>query len=256
MLSLLIADDTPLIRSTIARVVTRSDLGFDAVIAASNGAEAVELVRQAKPDIIMMDIKMPGLDGLQASAIIRSELPDTRIIILTAYDEFPYVQRALKLGVADYLLKPIRPAKLIEILGQMADQLRRERQQRQAIVKISAALDAAILARPAASDDVIQHVLDYIAQNQHRPDLMLHEVAAVASLSPSHLAHCLKARAGVSYKQYLTAQRIATAKRLLRTTNFTIAAVGEAAGYQNATNFYRLFQRETGMTPAAYRRAD
>jgi two-component system, response regulator YesN len=113
---------------------------------------------------------------------------------------------------------------------------------------------AAIPAAAPASEDLIQQALDYIHQNQYRPDITLAEVADMVNLSPSHLAHLLKERAGVSYKQYLTGLRMEAAKRLLRTTNLTINSIGEAVGYQNATNFYRLFQRETGLTPAAYRR--
>ncbi|NTW00164.1 MAG: helix-turn-helix transcriptional regulator, partial [Oscillochloris sp.] len=105
-----------------------------------------------------------------------------------------------------------------------------------------------------ASHDPIQQALDYIEQNHQRPDISLSDVAEAVNLSPSHLAHLLKERVGVSYKQQLTSLRMKAAKHLLRTTNLTINAIGEAVGYQNATNFYRLFNRETGMTPAEFRR--
>ena len=89
----------------------------------------MELARRILPDIVLMDIKMPGMDGLQATAIIREELPATKIIILTAYDEFSYVQKALKLGAVDFLLKPVRPAKLIEVLNEVYGQLMAERRE-------------------------------------------------------------------------------------------------------------------------------
>jgi two-component system response regulator YesN len=74
-------------------------------------------------------------------------------------------------------------------------------------------------------------------------------------LSPSHLASLLKERLGLSYITYLTSIRIEQAKKLLRTTDLTVAAIAERVGYPNVTNFYRLFQRETGLTPGAYRQA-
>lgn len=245
MPSLLVVDDTPIIRSTIARVVRRDVAAIADVYEAVNGLEAIEIARARRPEIILMDIRMPGLDGLQASATIRAELPQTRIVILSAYDEFPYVQRALKLGAVDYLLKPVRPASLVEILAKICADLRATQELPPAIAPGAA---------PPAPDP-IQQALDYIQQNHHRPDISLNDVAEAVSLSPSHLAHLLKERAGVSYKQQLTAQRIDAARHLLRTTNLTINAIGEAIGYQNATNFYRLFQRETGMTPAEFRRS-
>ena len=127
MAGLLLADDLPIIRSTIARIVAREKTELYPIVEASNGEEAVELARRILPDIVLMDIKMPGMDGLQATAIIREELPATKIIILTAHDEFSYVQKALKLGAVDFLLKPVRPVKLIEVLNEVYGQLIAER---------------------------------------------------------------------------------------------------------------------------------
>ncbi|HMQ34112.1 MAG TPA: response regulator [Chloroflexaceae bacterium] len=250
MPSLLVVDDTPLIRSTIAQVVRRGAPAIVAVHEAANGVEAVELARRDRPEIVLMDIRMPGLDGLQAAAAIKAELPATRIVILSAYDEFPYVQRALKLGAVDYLLKPVRPAKLLELLAQLCADLRDEAG-RDSLERPPAEAGEA----PAPPQDPILQALDYIRQHHQSPEISLNAVAEAVNLSPSHLAHLLRERAGMSYKQQLTALRMDAARRLLRTTNLTVNAVGEAVGYQNATNFYRLFQRETGMTPAEYRRS-
>jgi two-component system response regulator YesN len=249
MPSLLVADDTPIIRSTIAQVVRRDAAEIERVFEAVNGLEAVETARRERPEIVLMDIRMPGLDGLQAAAIIRAELPQTRLIILSAYDEFPYVQQALKLGAVDYLLKPVRPASLLAILAGLCAELRAEQPPAGEPPAERAPAPQAPVPEP------IQQAIDYIRQNHQRPDISLNDVADAVNLSPSHLAHLLKDRAGVSYKQELTAARMDAARRLLRTTTMTITAVGEAVGYQNATNFYRLFQRETGMTPAEYRKS-
>lgn len=256
MLSFLVADDTPIIRSTIAQVVRQRASEIAHVYEAANGLETLALVRRTRPEIVLIDIKMPGLDGLQAATIIRAELPRTRIIILSAYDEFPYVQKALKLGAVDYLLKPLRPAKLLAILAQLCHEIRAERAQAPATPgERSHPEQGDEFETSPAIHDPIQQALDYIQQNHQRPDISFNEVAEAVSLSSSHLAHLLKERTGMSYKQQLTALRIEAARRLLRTTNLTISAVGEAVGYQNATNFYRLFQRETGMTPAEFRKS-
>lgn len=127
MSKILLVDDMPVIRSAIGQILKQQNLGISAIWEAANGIEAVELARTYKPDIILMDIKMPGLTGLQAAEKIRQQNPTIKIIMLTAYDEFSYVQKALKLGARDYLLKPVRPDKLVELLAEIQEEIKQER---------------------------------------------------------------------------------------------------------------------------------
>ena len=128
MAGTLIADDTPLIRSALRNILTRSAMDVEPIFEACDGEDAVRQARRCHPDIVLLDIKMPGMDGLEAASIIRDEFPRTKVVMLTAYDEFSYVYKALKLGVEDYLLKPVRPEKLVEVLEglQAKEQRRRE----------------------------------------------------------------------------------------------------------------------------------
>lgn len=127
MPGILIVDDMPLIRSALVKILGRKGSLFSPVWEATNGEEAIALARRHKPDLILMDIKMPALTGLQATAVIRQEQPDVKIIMLTAYNEFSYVQKALKLGARDYILKPVRPDKLLELLTEIKEEIRNER---------------------------------------------------------------------------------------------------------------------------------
>lgn len=125
----MIVDDMPVIRSAVSRILSTKEYLFAPLIEASNGQEAVELARIHKPDIILMDIKMPELTGLQATAIIRENQPDVKIVMLTAYNEFSYVQKALKLGARDFLLKPVRPETLVELLVEIKREIADERRE-------------------------------------------------------------------------------------------------------------------------------
>jgi two-component system response regulator YesN len=129
MTAILIVDDMPVIRSALMRIISQQNGIFFPVLEAANGEEAVNLARTHKPDIILMDIKMPGLTGLQAASIIQQEQPDIKIVMLTAYNEFSYVQKALKLGARDYLLKPVRPNKLMQLLAEIRQEIQSERQE-------------------------------------------------------------------------------------------------------------------------------
>ncbi|MCA9950569.1 MAG: response regulator [Anaerolineales bacterium] len=127
MSGILIVDDMPVIRSTLVNVISKKEMLFSPILEAANGEEAVALTRIHKPDIILMDIKMPVLNGLQATATIRQEQPNVKILMLSAYDEFSYVQKALKLGARDYLLKPVRPNKLLDLLVEVQQEIQDER---------------------------------------------------------------------------------------------------------------------------------
>lgn len=113
------------------RVLTERQLADFAVVGeAGSGRQAIELAEQLRPDIILMDIQMPGLTGLDAMREIRTRFPDIRCVILTAHDQFHFAQQALRLGAADYLLKPVKRDKLLESLRRVADEIHIERQRR------------------------------------------------------------------------------------------------------------------------------
>lgn len=123
MYKLLIADDEQLERKALRHIVKRYLPELEVVGEARNGGEAVELVREHEPQIILMDIKMPGKSGLEAAKEIKQLYPNTNIIILTAFDYFDYAKTAVQVGAVDYLLKPIRPQELSKVLQNCIDGL-------------------------------------------------------------------------------------------------------------------------------------
>jgi len=100
----LIADDHAIVREGVRALLTLSD-DIEVAGEAANGQEAVELARRLRPDVILMDIAMPGLGGLEATLAIRRENPDARILVLTQYEDREYIRRFLKAGVSGYVLK-------------------------------------------------------------------------------------------------------------------------------------------------------
>ncbi|HRV94404.1 MAG TPA: response regulator [Anaerolineae bacterium] len=270
MPGLVVAEDISMIRSHIVRIVTQEKPEIQPIVEARNGQEALSLVNQTRPDIVLMDIKMPELDGLEATRRIHIRYPDIKTIILTAHDEFVYAQQALRLGAVDYILKPIRPNQLVVALSQVQNQIRLEQQQKENFFEM--AHRQHFLSgedRPAEEENFqghqslshqietpVQQAIEYIHNNLSHPELSLNMVANTVNLSTSHLAFLLKATLGVSYIQYVTYLRLEQAKILLKTTTLNIATVAEMIGYTNPAYFYRLFQRETNMTPTVYRHAD
>ena len=134
MLKLLIAEDESLERQALRFIFERSNRNIKVVGEAGNGWQTVEMSKELRPDIVFMDIKMPGIDGLQATRAIKECHPDAKIVLLTAHSEFSYAQEALRLGAIDYVLKPARPADLLTVLDRAiatADAEKRDRRLRE-----------------------------------------------------------------------------------------------------------------------------
>ncbi len=120
MIRLLLAEDERITREYIKFVIEENHMEIE-ILEASNGVEAVEITRSEQPDLVIMDIRMPEMDGLQAGKIIKEEMPWIKVVVLTAYDQFSYAQNAIKLHLDDYLLKPVSPEKLIETIQRMME---------------------------------------------------------------------------------------------------------------------------------------
>lgn len=114
-LRVLIVDDHTLVRSGIASLLTENDI--EVVGEASDGLEALEKTRSLNPDIVLMDIKMPGCNGLRATQLIKSEMPNTKIIMVTAFDDDDDLFEAMKCGAAGYVLKNVKAEDFIHILS-------------------------------------------------------------------------------------------------------------------------------------------
>ncbi|SLK37721.1 LuxR family two component transcriptional regulator [Mycobacteroides abscessus subsp. abscessus] len=122
MWDVLIADDEPIIREGIRNSIDWSSLQMNVIAEAEDGDEAIELSLHSI-DILLVDINMPMANGLQVIKQVKSKLPDCRIIIITGYDEFKYAQEAIRLNVSDYLLKPIDPDHLLDLLNKIKQEL-------------------------------------------------------------------------------------------------------------------------------------
>lgn len=126
MYKALVVDDEALERKVMKKVITEEVKEIRLIGEASTGKEALEIVNEKKPDIILMDIKMPKMDGLEATQNILNKFPNTKIIIITAYNDFNYVQRAIKHGAVDYLLKPVKLEKVVKILNDLIIEIEEE----------------------------------------------------------------------------------------------------------------------------------
>lgn len=127
MLRLIIVDDEKIIRETISNLIDWNSIGIEVVGLCKNGIEAYDMILDEYPDIVMSDIKMPGLSGLELIKRISQTDHDIEFIILSGYGEFDYAKETMKYGVKHYLLKPCNESQIIEVMGEVAEDCYRKR---------------------------------------------------------------------------------------------------------------------------------
>lgn len=135
MFKVFLVEDEIVVREGIRKNILWEQYGFHYAGDASDGELALPLIRQIQPDLLITDIKMPFMDGLTLIELIRKELPRTKIVIISGYDDFRYAQQAIRLGVEQYLLKPVAKAKMVEILIALQKKMEAERQQQEYLAK-------------------------------------------------------------------------------------------------------------------------
>ena len=131
MLKTFLAEDEIVVRENIKKMVPWEQYGFELVGEASDGEMALPLIKKLKPDLLITDIKMPFMDGLTLCKVVKKELPDIKIVILSGYDDFNYAKEAIGIGVEDYLLKPITKNAFLERLCEIRSRYEHEKSQRE-----------------------------------------------------------------------------------------------------------------------------
>ena len=141
MYKLLIVDDEQLERQALRFIIEKNIPNIQVIGETGDGASAISISENEKPDIVLMDIRMPGINGIEAAKSIREILPDAVIIMLTAMEEFAYAKEALTIGVAEYLLKPVRPNELVELLQTVTAKISMIQAQRQEEIRLRKSIE-------------------------------------------------------------------------------------------------------------------
>jgi len=243
--SFAVAEDEERMRDYLARKIAELDPSFECAGTAVDGEEAIELVECRMPDLLVTDIKMPVLGGLELVDRIRRTNPDIRIVIVSGYSEFEYARKAIELGVDEYVLKPVD-------LGSLRETLRRVRIRLEAeagLVEAEFGLDGV----RSGEAELVKAVGLYLHENYRQP-YSLERLASAFGCKPAYLLRLYRRISGSTPTQDLIHLRIEKAKRLLLGhSQLEIKQVAIAVGYEDALYFSRLFKRETGQNPSAFK---
>lgn len=246
MLKVLVVEDEEMIRKGIVLAVDWAALDCVVVGEASNGEEALAAVERYAPSLIITDLKMPKMDGIEMLRRLRERGNPAYVIILTAYDSFAYAQSALRLGAVDFLLKPFHDGEL-----EQAVQTLRRRMEAGPEGRHPSAAPIPGLKKGDKSKYVLQ-AMDYIGAHYQDPNITVGEIAQHLGLSEGHLSHTFKKETDYTLLNYLTRYRIHKAMELLRDCRLKVYEVAEQVGYKDITYFSSTFKKLVGVSPSEY----
>lgn len=254
MYRVLIADDEPIERKVIHKKIREYFKEKLEVIEAVNGREAINKFENQSCHIVILDIEMPGINGLEAAERIREKDQECSIIFLTAFEYFGYAKKAITVRALDYLLKPSEDEELIAALEEAIRLVEQKKNngERQRIEKASDREEITGALELVKSSVVQQLILEFI-DTHYTQDIALQDLASEMNYSEAYFCKIFKQYFKKSFTQYLSELRVEKAKELLRNVTINVKEVSDQVGYRDSNYFTKVFKRIVGITPSEYR---
>jgi two-component system, response regulator YesN len=280
--TIIIVDDEAAIRHGLVHYVDWKAMGFSVKTAFEDGKEAMAYLKNNKVDVVLTDIRMAEVSGLNLADFINKNLPETCVLLMSGYKEFEYAKQAITHNVREYLLKPVE----IDQLKQVFEKLHHEIAESKALSSLknmlpldeerfiktliekkptsNSELESLImgLINGTASDEnktsksdyihsIIAKAKEYIEENLSR-DISLEDVSDHIYLSPVYFSRFFKEHNGKNFIIYVTEQRMKRAKQLLESRKYKVHEISQKVGYQSSKYFTRVFKKTYGITPTEY----
>lgn len=237
MYRVFLADDEAWERKAMKKIIQEMELPLLVDGEAEDGIEAWNRLREKNPDILLADIRMPGLTGLELVQQMRREGMDTKVIFISGYAEFDYARKALKMGASDYLLKPVEEEDLKEILEELILELDGTKAYGE-VENVSFGIEEILLE----------------IQKDCCEDITLKGLAEKYYISDSRLSVLLKERLGMSFPNYLASIRIKKAQELMKDERLSLEAIAKMVGFKDYFYFSKVFKKAEGISPGRFRK--
>lgn len=277
-----IIDDEPMIIKGLKELVPWSEIGCEVIGVAKNGKAGLDAVKEFSPDIVISDIRMPKLSGLEMIEAIREVNSDIKFIILTGHRDFDYANKAINLGVVKYLLKPTNiddiKAAVMEAMMMLDEERAKDddiKSLRERLREIQDVEGTELPDRGDGSGESTGHESDQTSEEdeEHGDTKIKYLAASAVSYMKEHFAEkldlqtvadnlyisswylckVLKKEMDNSFVRMLNEIRVQEAQRLLVETNYKVYEICEMVGYTDNPYFTKTFKKYTGMTPNQYR---
>ena len=268
MYRILVADDEAIERKVLVKKL-RQKFGEETAefYEAENGREVLKLYEEKGADILLLDIEMPGITGLEAAEQIRQKDRNCAILFLTAFNEFDYARKAISVHALDYLLKPYDETELflsIDSAMHYVDQVKAGQLQplpqleTQAAAGESSGLETSSegetgLAQEESGEDKIVSRMRHYVEEHYMEDISVLDIASAFGYSEAYFCKLFKQNFGKNFVTYLTEYRVELAKKALADLSCNVKEVGQRDAYADSNYFTKVFRRITGMSPSEYR---
>lgn len=242
MYKVIIIDDNKLLADSLAALEIWNRLDLKVIDVCYNGVVGKESILRHHPHLVIADIRLPGMDGLDLISMIMDRLPQTRVIFMSAYSDFSYLKKAMQLRAEDYLLKPFDTDEFGKTLESTVVQLR----------KSSPRVEEESIEDNSNLDLVMQPIIGYVKKRLDSR-VTAEEVAEAFCMGTSKLDRLIKEYTGAGFRELRIKLCIEKAKELLMDVRYSVEDVACYVGYKNYVTFYRAFSRECGCAPSEYR---
>ncbi|MCR8630452.1 response regulator transcription factor [Paenibacillus radicis (ex Xue et al. 2023)] len=243
MYKLVIVDDEIEIRSGIAQYFPWHDLGFEVAYHCENGLIALDYILNHEVDVVLSDIKMPVMNGIELAQSIHQRRLNIKTVFLSGYKDFEYAKQALIYGVKNYIVKPTIYKELYDVFTLLKIELDEDKLPLPEATNTTEA--------PSFNEKVIQTIHDYVQQNYR--NACLEDAARLIYMNPHYVSTYFKEKSGEYFSEYVLRVKMNKAAELLMDINFKTYEVSEMIGYSNTKNFARAFKQYFGKTPREYR---
>jgi two-component system response regulator YesN len=239
-LGVLLVDDEIMIREGFKRLFDWEAHNCEVVGEAADGMQALAQIDNLHPDIVIMDINIPIINGLKVIQLSKIKHPDIAFVIVSGYDDFSYCREALRLQITDYILKPVN----YEEFGTCIDNLKISLFEQ----RVSAE-DQPQKQEERTITGITRYLHEHLAE-----EMSLAVLSEEFHLNAQYISQLFKNEIGVNFLAYLTNIRMEKAKKLLLSTSLSVAEIAEQSGYGDYRVFTKVFKKNEGITPSQYRR--
>lgn len=260
-MKVLVVDDEPVHVRGIIKYVNWGKLGFDKVVGIFSAKEALKVLQEEAFDLVVTDINMPEINGLELIRRIYLLGKQTNIIIVSGYNEFTYAQEAIRLGVCAYILKPVKPEEIEENVLILAEKRQWETKEKDNKEELDLLDEIRGKDNTMIGNDErkrihpsVQKILLYIGKN-YANEITVQEIAEQFRINESYLSALFKKETGINLSNYLQRYRLFKAMELLKNSDLRINEIAYRVGYQNPCYFTEQFKKIFNITPSEIRKS-